>query len=541
MFIPKKKLGKIHRKNKQLNNGFQNHYSLSNENQSKYHHSHFIFNNYTQFRNYGNMLLTYKKNSDLTNECKILKSNILELNETIKKKDLIISNLKKRINSMSSNSESNRSKSQSENYDNEKNNEGDKINEFNDGNTLSEIRKNINPLKGYFQNSNNFSLTFRNSSIKSKISQQNSYVKNIPFTLTYFRYKEKISKKKKDLKTNLYNEFKNEDSNSKKKDTKKNSKNTSLSTQKLDKTKNLLQDINNKTKKIYKKEKKEKKEKKKNSPINKNLLSHRNLKSCSLNTKITKEKEEKKKVSTNKNKNKTNIKKRNMKIGMSYKELQKMKISHYKKNIPKKEIKVNEKNINDNKDNKKMKKSFNNNNKEEKNNHLLNLRKNSVNENEIKFVDIDDNNSNNDVEKIFENIEEQNLKDLKNKLKSGIKSFSNSKNNKNEKNKNEDFHQIDYNKNINDLKTNEIEYKRLNEQEIKNKGLITIKNKFSLLGNNKEKDYSSSSSNSFKLFDKQNDDYLNKIGFLDKEDNFHEFFFERSIIDDDSYSYSKEK
>ena len=541
MFIPKKKLGKIHRKNKQLNNGFQNHYSLSNENQSKYHHSHFIFNNYTQFRNYGNMLLTYKKNSDLTNECKILKSNILELNETIKKKDLIISNLKKRINSMSSNSESNRSKSQSENYDNEKNNEGDKINEFNDGNTLSEIRKNINPLKGYFQNSNNFSLTFRNSSIKSKISQQNSYVKNIPFTLTYFRYKEKISKKKKDLKTNLYNEFKNDDSNSKKKDTKKNSKNTSLSTQKLDKTKNLLQDINNKTKKIYKKEKKEKKEKKKNSPINKNLLSHRNLKSCSLNTKITKEKEEKKKVSTNKNKNKTNIKKRNMKIGMSYKELQKMKISHYKKNIPKKEIKVNEKNINDNKDNKKMKKSFNNNNKEEKNNHLLNLRKNSVNENEIKFVDIDDNNSNNDVEKIFENIEEQNLKDLKNKLKSGIKSFSNSKNNKNEKNKNEDFHQIDYNKNINDLKTNEIEYKRLNEQEIKNKGLITIKNKFSLLGNNKEKDYSSSSSNSFKLFDKQNDDYLNKIGFLDKEDNFHEFFFERSIIDDDSYSYSKEK
>jgi hypothetical protein len=230
-----------------------------------------------------------------------------------------------------------------------------------------------------------------------------------------------------------------------------------------------------------------------------------------------------------------------MKIGMSYKELQKMKISHYKKNIPKKEIKVNEKNINDNKDNKKMKKSFNNNNKEEKNNHLLNLRKNSVNENEIKFVDIDDNNSNNDVEKIFENIEEQNLKDLKNKLKSGIKSFSNSKNNKNEKNKNEDFHQIDYNKNINDLKTNEIEYKRLNEQEIKNKDLITIKNKFSLLGNNKEKDYSSSSSNSFKLFDKQNDDYLNKIGFLDKEDNFHEFFFERSIIDDDSYSYSKEK
>ena len=541
MFIPKKKLGKIHRKNKQLNNGFQNHYSLSNENQSKYHHSHFIFNNYTQFRNYGNMLLTYKKNSDLTNECKILKSNILELNETIKKKDLIISNLKKRINSMSSNSESNRSKSQSENYDNEKNNEGDKINEFNDGNTLSEIRKNINPLKGYFQNSNNFSLTFRNSSIKSKISQQNSYVKNIPFTLTYFRYKEKISKKKKDLKTNLYNEFKNEDSNSKKKDTKKNSKNTSLSTQKLDKTKNLLQDVNNKTKKIYKKEKKEKKEKKKNSPINKNLLSHRNLKSCTLNTKITKEKEEKKKVSTNKNKNKTNIKKRNMKIGMSYKELQKMKISHYKKNIPKKEIKVNEKNINDNKDNKKMKKSFNNNNKEEKNNHLLNLRKNSVNENEIKFVDIDDNNSNNDVEKIFENIEEQNLKDLKNKLKSGIKSFSNSKNNKNEKNKNEDFHQIDYNKNINDLKTNEIEYKRLNEREIKNKGLITIKNKFSLLGNNKEKDYSSSSSNSFKLFDKQNDDYLNKIGFLDKEDNFHEFFFERSIIDDDSYSYSKEK
>ena len=537
MFIPKKKLGKIHRKNKQLNNGFQNHYSLSNENQSKYHNSHFIFNNYTQFRNYGNMLLTYKKNSDLTNECKLLKSNILELNETIKKKDLIISNLKKRINSMSSNSESNRSKSQSENYDNEKNNEGDKINDFNDGNTLTEIRKNINPLKGYFQNSNKFSLTFRNSSIKSKISEQNSYVKNIPFTLTYFRYKEKISKKKKDLKTNLYNEFKKDDSNSKKKDIKKNSKNTSLSPQK--KTKNLLQDINNKTKKFSKKEKKEKK---KNSPINKNLLSHRNLKSCTLNTKITKEKEEKKKVSKNKNKNKTNIKKRNMKIGISYKELQQMKISHYKKNIPKKEIKENEKNINDYKDNKKMKKSFNNNNKEEKNTHSLNLRKNSVNgnENKIKFVDIDDNNSNNDVEKIFENIEEQNLKDLKNKLKSGIKSFSNSKDNKNEKNKNEDFHKIDYNKNINNLKTNEIEYKRLNEREIKNKGLITIKNKFSL-GYNKKFDSSSSSSNSFKLFDKQNDDYLNKIGFLDKEDNFQEFFFERSIIDDDSYSYSKEK
>ena len=231
-----------------------------------------------------------------------------------------------------------------------------------------------------------------------------------------------------------------------------------------------------------------------------------------------------------------------MKIGMSYKELQKMKISHYKKNIPKKEIKENEKNINDYKDNKKMKKSFNNNNKEEKNTHSLNLRKNSVNgnENKIKFVDIDDNNSNNDVEKIFENIEEQNLKDLKNKLKSGIKSFSNSKDNKNEKNKNEDFHKIDYNKNINNLKTNEIEYKRLNEREIKNKGLITIKNKFSL-GYNKEFDSSSSSSNSFKLFDKQNDDYLNKIGFLDKEDNFQEFFFERSIIDDDSYSYSKEK
>ena len=50
-------------------------------------------------------------------------------------------------------------------------------------------------MKGYFQSSNNFSLTFRNTSIKSKISQQNSYVKNIPFTLTYFRYKEKIPKK----------------------------------------------------------------------------------------------------------------------------------------------------------------------------------------------------------------------------------------------------------------------------------------------------------------------------------------------------------
>ncbi len=198
MFIPKKKLGKIHRKNKQLNTGFQNHYSLSNENQYKFHNSHYIFNNYTQFRNYGNMLLTYKKNSDLTNECKLLKSNILELNETIKKKDLIISNLKKRINSMSSNSQSNRS--QSENYDNEKNNEGDKSNDFNDGNTLTEIRKNINPIKGYLQSSNKFSLTFRNTSIKSKISQQNSYVKNIPFTLTYFRYKEKISKKKKRFK-----------------------------------------------------------------------------------------------------------------------------------------------------------------------------------------------------------------------------------------------------------------------------------------------------------------------------------------------------
>ena len=63
------------------------------------------------------------------------------------------------------------------------------------------------------------------------------------------------------------------------------------------------------------------------------------------------------------------------------------------------------------------------------------------------------------VNKIIKNsmITKKNKKDIINSTK------------KEEKNKNEDFHQIDYNKNINNLKTNEIEYKRLNEQEIKNK------------------------------------------------------------------------
>ena len=557
--INKKKIGRIYRKDKHFNNDFQNYYCLTNEN----HHNPFhIFKNLSQFNNFENMLLTYKNNSDLKNECKLLKSSILELNEQLKEKDAIISNLKRRINSMSS--ETNRNKMfqiKTEKCENERENEGDLLN-FNElniiddrfCNTLTDNRKHLE--SDSFRNSNKFSLTFRNST-KSKIVQENSYVKHKPFTLTYFRYKEQISKKKSDLnavKNNLQNQFNNDEVDKEKNNIKKNDKNISLSEQKIPKKNQLIH--------YQRKEQNEK-----NKTLNHTSLNsktHRNLNSFNLNSRISKNKEKKveKKEETkkelkfelkkgekkeekknkinnhnNKNKHKISIKKRNFKLGISYKELQQMKILHDKPNIMKKEKEKEKEKINDNDQEMEMKHN-NNNDKEVKISHFINLKKKSSkkeNEKKIKFVDFEEgNHSNKDEEKIFESIEEQNLKDLKNKLQSEIKSFSKAKGDKNED------YEMNYYKDINEYKSN-TEYEKRdslsnkNEEEMNNELLISIKKQFSLTQCNfkkldkKEKE-SSHNSSSLILVDKQKD-YLNDVGTPAKEDNSNELNFERSFSD----------
>ncbi len=558
--INKKKIGRIYRKDKHFNNDFQNYYCLTNEN---HHNPLHIFKNLSQFNNFENMLLTYKNNSDLKNECKLLKSSILELNEKLKEKDVIISNLKRRINSMSS--EPNRNKMfqiKTEKFENERENEGDLMN-FNQlniiddrfCNTLTDNRKHLE--SDSFRNSNKFSLTFRNST-KSKIIQENSYVKHKPFTLTYFRYKEQISKKKSDLNANLQNQFNNDEVDKEKNNNKKNDKNISLSEQKILKKNQMIQ---------Y--ERKEQNEKNKTlNHTSLNSKTHRNLNSFNLKSRISKnkekkaeKKEEKKKElkselkkgekkeekknkinnHNNKKKHKMSIKKRNFKLGISYKELQQMKSLHDKPNVIKKEKeKEKEKEkakINDNNQEMEMKHN-NSNDKEVKISHFINLKKkSSIRENvkKIKFVDFEEgNHSNKDEEKIFESIEEQNLKDLKNKLQSEIKSFSKAKGDKNED------YEMNYYKDINEYKSN-TEYEKRdslsnkNEEEMNNELLISIKKQFSLnqvnfkKSDKKEKD-SSCGSSSLILFDKQNDN-LNNVGTPAKEDNSNEFIFERSFSD----------
>ena len=552
----KKKIGRIYRKDKHFNNDFQNYYSLTNENN---HNPFHIFKNLSQFNNFENMLLTYKNNSDLKNECKLLKSSILELNQRLKEKDEIISNLKRRINSMSS--ETNRSKMfqiKTEKYENERENEGDylnfhKINIIDDRfcNTLTDNRKHLETDS--FRNSNKFSLTFRNST-NSKIVQENSYVKHKPFTLTYFRYKEQISKKKNDLnavKNNLQNQFNNDEVDKEKNNIKKNDKNISLSEQKIPKKNQIIH--------YQRKEQNEK-----NKTLNHTSLNnktHRNLNSFNLNSRISKNKEKKveKKEETkkelkielkkeekkeekknkinnhnNKNKHKISIKKRNFKLGISYKELQQMKTLYDKPNIMKKE----KEKKNDNNQEMEMKHNKSN-DKEVKISHFINLKKKSSkkeNIKKIKFVDFEEgNNSNKDEEKIFESIEEQNLKDLKNKLQSEIKSFSKAK-----EGKNEDY-EMNYYKEINEYKPNTEFEKRdslsnKNDEEMNNELLISIKKQFSLTQNNfkkpeKKKKDSSDNSSSLILFEKQKD-YVNDVGIPDKEDDLNEFIFERSFSDD---------
>jgi hypothetical protein len=211
-----------------------------------------------------------------------------------------------------------------------------------------------------------------------------------------------------------------------------------------------------------------------------------------------------------------------------------MKTLYDKPNIMKKE----KEKKNDNNQEMEMKHNKSN-DKEVKISHFINLKKKSSkkeNIKKIKFVDFEEgNNSNKDEEKIFESIEEQNLKDLKNKLQSEIKSFSKAK-----EGKNEDY-EMNYYKEINEYKPNTEFEKRdslsnKNDEEMNNELLISIKKQFSLTQNNfkkpeKKKKDSSDNSSSLILFEKQKD-YVNDVGIPDKEDDLNEFIFERSFSDD---------
>ena len=476
------------------------HYSLTKRNNftNNFFYSYNNLENMNQYNNsIGEMLKPSENIFELELEFRQLKNSINELNEKLKEKDKIISTLKRKIRSISSRNSENKKKNISINI--KENNflrtiETDKPHNqllnnnykffknkysFSFQNNTNKFPKDdtFNSIKNSFGNSNiNLSTTIKNteynSTIKTKISQENSLIKHKPLTLTYFRYQKELEKKKNKnspslIRTNLfyklYNENLEQDFKRKKRNkhlsliNNKNENGIQLSIEDTQRTKYKSNDNKNEIdkKKIVNGEKNLFKKK------NTHLKSPIKLRPCCLTAKIknvkeknnSKEKTNKhndkteksqlRKKQLNKNKNKIEIsKKRFYKMGMTYKELHKIKIFHNKvysesKNENKKNIKIlignytdvktNKYRLNFDSENKKREKKpnlkYNNQNQKNEFDKIKNefSIKNKPKKPKLKFVDMDDNN---EQEKLYENIEEKNLLEIKNILQNEINSFS---------------------------------------------------------------------------------------------------------------------
>ena len=353
--------------------------------------------NMNQYNSSGEMLKPHENILELELEFKQLKNSLNELNEKLKEKDKIISTLKRKIYSISTKNSENQKNNLTINIkennflrtiDNEKYNNHLFLNNpryfrnkysYSFQNNTNNIQKDetINSNKNPLGHSNlNLSTTIKNteynSTIKSRLSQENSLVKQKPLTLTYFRYQKELEKKKNKnipnlIRTNLFYQIKNKNDES---DIKKKIRNKHLSllTNKNENGNHFSIDDTNKTKNKSNDNKFEDNKKKnvndKNSPKNKKSFqkSPTKLKQICLTAKIKQNKEknnlnnktiehtyknEEKLLKKRKqlNKNKIDIsKKRLYKMGITYKELHEIKVFHNKvysesKNENKKNIK----------------------------------------------------------------------------------------------------------------------------------------------------------------------------------------------------------
>ena len=450
--------------------------------------------NMNQYNSSGEMLKPHENILELELEFKQLKNSLNELNEKLKEKDKIISTLKRKIYSISTKNSENQKNNLTINIkennflrtiDNEKYNNHLFLNNpryfrnkysYSFQNNTNNIQKDetINSNKNPLGHSNlNLSTTIKNteynSTIKSRLSQENSLVKQKPLTLTYFRYQKELEKKKNKnipnlIRTNLFYQIKNKNDES---DIKKKIRNKHLSllTNKNENGNHFSIDDTKKTKNKSNDNKFEDNKKKnvndKNSPKNKksNQKSPTKLKQICLTAKIKQNKEknnlnnktiehtyknEEKLLKKRKqlNKNKIDIsKKRLYKMGITYKELHEIKVFHNKvysesKNENKKNIKnligdfIDEKrnknkiNFESEKETSEKKSNIKYNKKDKNENEnikQLNIKDKSKRQHKIKFIDMDDNN---EKEKLYENIEEKNLLEIKNILQNEINSFS---------------------------------------------------------------------------------------------------------------------
>ena len=450
--------------------------------------------NMNQYNSSGEMLKPHENILELELEFKQLKNSLNELNEKLKEKDKIISTLKRKIYSISTKNSENQKNNLTINIkennflrtiDNEKYNNHLFLNNpryfrnkysYSFQNNTNNIQKDetINSNKNPLGHSNlNLSTTIKNteynSTIKSRLSQENSLVKQKPLTLTYFRYQKELEKKKNKnipnlIRTNLFYQIKNKNDES---DIKKKIRNKHLSllTNKNENGNHFSIDDTKKTKNKSNDNKFEDNKKKnvndKNSPKNNksNQKSPTKLKQICLTAKIKQNKEknnlnnktiehtyknEEKLLKKRKqlNKNKIDIsKKRLYKMGITYKELHEIKVFHNKvysesKNENKKNIKnligdfIDEKrnknkiNFESEKETSEKKSNIKYNKKDKNENEnikQLNIKDKTKRQHKIKFIDMDDNK---EKEKLYENIEEKNLLEIKNILQNEINSFS---------------------------------------------------------------------------------------------------------------------
>ena len=450
--------------------------------------------NMNQYNSSGEMLKPHENILELELEFKQLKNSLNELNEKLKEKDKIISTLKRKIYSISTKNSENQKNNLTINIkennflrtiDNEKYNNHLFLNNpryfrnkysYSFQNNTNNIQKDetINSNKNPLGHSNlNLSTTIKNteynSTIKSRLSQENSLVKQKPLTLTYFRYQKELEKKKNKnipnlIRKNLFYQIKNKNDES---DIKKKIRNKHLSllTNKNENGNHFSIDDTKKTKNKSNDNKFEDNKKKnvndKNSPKNKKSFqkSPTKLKQICLTAKIKQNKEknnlnnktiehtyknEEKLLKKRKqlNKNKIDIsKKRLYKMGITYKELHEIKVFHNKvysesKNENKKNIKnligdfIDEKrnknkiNFESEKETSEKKSNIKYNKKDKNENEnikQLNIKDKTKRQHKIKFIDMDDNN---EKEKLYENIEEKNLLEIKNILQNEINSFS---------------------------------------------------------------------------------------------------------------------
>ena len=282
--------------------------------------------NMNQYNSSGEMLKPHENILELELEFKQLKNSLNELNEKLKEKDKIISTLKRKIYSISTKNSENQKNNLTINIkennflrtiDNEKYNNHLFLNNpryfrnkysYSFQNNTNNIQKDetINSNKNPLGHSNlNLSTTIKNteynSTIKSRLSQENSLVKQKPLTLTYFRYQKELEKKKNKnipnlIRTNLFYQIKNKNDES---DIKKKIRNKHLSllTNKNQNGNHFSIDDTNKTKNKSNDNKFEDNKKKnvndKNSPKNKksNQKSPTKLKQICLTAKIKQNKE----------------------------------------------------------------------------------------------------------------------------------------------------------------------------------------------------------------------------------------------------------